>query len=64
MGVTIHYEGQVRDQASYEQVMAFAETFATRQAWKTEPVRSEGTAPDLDDIMHVLALKMGKQRAA
>src|SRR5688572_7141155 len=48
MGVTIHYEGQVRDQASYEQMTAFAEMFATRQAWKTEPVRPASAAPGPD----------------
>lgn len=41
MGVTIHYEGRLRDDASFERVMKVIETFARAAGWRTELVASE-----------------------
>ncbi len=34
MGVTIHFEGQVRDEAAYAAVIALAEEFASTHGWE------------------------------
>ena len=39
MGVTIHYEGTLRDQDSCEQLVAATEAFATHEGWRTKPIR-------------------------
>jgi hypothetical protein len=43
MGVTLHYEGQVRDPRACEQLLATAEAFAQRQGWRMEPIRRAHT---------------------
>jgi hypothetical protein len=39
MGVTIHYEGTLRDQGAYERLVVATEAFAASQGWRTEPIR-------------------------
>ena len=39
MGVTIHYEGALRDHGSYDRLVAAAEAFVAREGWRMEPIR-------------------------
>jgi len=41
MGVTIHFEGQIRDQESYELLIAAAREFAKKNRWLSEPIDAE-----------------------
>jgi hypothetical protein len=43
MGVTLHYEGQVRDPRCCEQLLATAQAFAERQGWRAEAIRRAHT---------------------
>ncbi|MEZ5419057.1 MAG: hypothetical protein R2708_17210 [Vicinamibacterales bacterium] len=38
MGVTIHFEGQLRDEAAYQRVVEAAARFATASGWTSEPI--------------------------
>ena len=40
MGVTIHYEGQLIDEASYDGVIRAAKAYAEEEGWPTEPIES------------------------
>lgn len=41
MGVTIHFEGQLKDQAALHDLIAAAEAFAQEQGWRTELIESD-----------------------
>jgi hypothetical protein len=41
MGVTIHFEGTLRDEAALDQVVGIAKTLAERESWRWEIVSKE-----------------------
>ena len=41
MGVTIHFEGQLDDEAAYRRLIDVATACAQKQGWLTEPIESE-----------------------
>jgi len=43
MGVTIHFEGRLKNEASLEQVIGAARTFAEREGWRHEPINETAT---------------------
>jgi hypothetical protein len=43
MGVTIHFEGTLRDQAAYEEVVRTARTLAEQEGWKWQVINESGT---------------------
>ena len=38
MGVTIHFEGTLRDEAAFEHVIRSARTLAEQEGWKSEDI--------------------------
>jgi hypothetical protein len=38
MGITIHFEGQLNDEASYEAVLALTKRFCEEHSWPHEPI--------------------------
>jgi hypothetical protein len=43
MGVTIHFEGTVRDEGAYEQVVHTARTFAEQNGWRWQTINASAT---------------------
>ena len=41
MGVTIHYQGHLRDEAAYQAVIGLASVFAEGLGWQTTPILEE-----------------------
>lgn len=39
MGVTIHFEGQLQDDAAYDAVLLMAAKFAAHRGWKSAPIQ-------------------------
>jgi len=38
MGVTIHFEGQLLDEKTYQELVAFVSSTAKIEGWRTEPI--------------------------
>jgi len=43
MGVTIHFQGQLRGQSSYDDLIETAKSFARQRGWRTESIESGET---------------------
>ncbi len=43
MGVTIHFEGQLRDESAYNQLIDAAESFAKARGWVTRSIAEANT---------------------
>lgn len=41
MGVTIHFEGSLKDQASFEAVIALTKQFCDQHSWRNEQINSD-----------------------
>lgn len=40
MGVTIHFEGQLKDEAAYRDLVGLVSSLAEAERWLTEPIGS------------------------
>ena len=40
MGVTIHFEGQLKNEAAYQDLVGLASSIAGAEGWPTEPIAS------------------------
>jgi len=43
MGVTIHFEGQLKDQVAFQDLMELAKAFARSRGWEIEPIDLQET---------------------
>lgn len=41
MGITIHFEGRLRDQEAFDQLMAAAKEYADAMQWPSKPIKEE-----------------------